>query len=454
MPPVDNEINGKLALVTGASGGIGKACATDLWSQGAHLALTYTTNLASVTSLVAALRAASPDRPASHISVHALDLASQASIEALFAALSEHHGRPAPDILVSNAGTAGFGNRANPHLEAISLDEFDYTIAINLRAAFLLAKLTVPHMKARRWGRIVYVSSISAIGGGINGCHYAASKAGLTGLMKNLAAKHAKDGITVNDVAPAMIGDTGMIPDEKRVEGTPGDPTRPRPRRLTRAPPPPSIGKACATDLWSQGAHLALTYTTNLASVTGLVAALRAASPDRPASHVSVHALDLASQASIEALFAALSAHHGRPAPDILVSNAGTAGFGNRANPRLEAISLHEFDYTIAINLRAAFLLAKLTVPHMKARRWGRIVYVSSISAIGGGITVNDVAPAMIGDTGMIPDEKRVEGTPGDVKNIPVGRLGTPQECANVVTMLCRTGYMTGQSILLSGGLK
>lgn len=70
------------------------------------------------------------------------------------------------------------------------------------------------------------------------------------------------------------------------------------------------------------------------------------------------------------------------------------------------------------------------------------------------GITVNDVAPAMIGETGMIPDASILEGTAGDVKNIPVGRLGTPQECANVVTMLCKTGYLTGQSILLSGGLK
>ena len=70
------------------------------------------------------------------------------------------------------------------------------------------------------------------------------------------------------------------------------------------------------------------------------------------------------------------------------------------------------------------------------------------------GITVNDVAPAMIGETGMIPDEKFVEGTPGDVKNIPVGRLGAPEEVANVVMMFCQTGYLTGQSVLLSGGLK
>jgi 3-oxoacyl-[acyl-carrier protein] reductase len=60
----------------------------------------------------------------------------------------------------------------------------------------------------------------------------------------------------------------------------------------------------------------------------------------------------------------------------------------------------------------------------------------------------------MIGETGMIPDEKFVEGTPGDVRNIPVGRLGTPGEVAGVVVMFCKTGYLTGQSVLLSGGLK
>jgi 3-oxoacyl-[acyl-carrier protein] reductase len=70
------------------------------------------------------------------------------------------------------------------------------------------------------------------------------------------------------------------------------------------------------------------------------------------------------------------------------------------------------------------------------------------------GITFNDVAPAMITGTGMIPSEEQLKGTPGEVKNIPVGRSGSTEECANVVTMLCRTGYMNGQSLLLSGGLK
>lgn len=189
----------------------------------------------------------------------------------------------------------------------------------------------------------------------------------------------------------------------------------------------------------------------------------------------------MSSSDGIEELFAEIREQHGQH-PDILVSNAGTAGFNNKANPQLENISLEEFDFTYSINLRASFLLCKLAMPHMVAQHWGRIIFVSSISAIGGGIngchyaaskagltglmknlaskhakdgvTLNDVAPAMIGETGMIPDEKRVEGTPGDVKNIPVGRLGTPQECANVVIMLCKTGYLTGQSILLSGGLK
>lgn len=118
----------------------------------------------------------------------------------------------------------------------------------------------------------------------------------------------------------------------------------------------------------------------------------------------------------------------------------------------------------------------------MLDQKWGRVVYISSIAAGGtsingchysaskagvqglsknlankmgkDGITFNDVAPAMITGTGMIPTEENLKGTAGDVKNIPVGRSGSTQECANVVTMLCRTGYMTGQSILLSGGLK
>lgn len=78
-------------------------------------------------------------------------------------------------------------------------------------------------MLSQKWGRIIYISSIAAGGTSINGCHYSASKAGLQGLSKNLANKLGKDGITCNDVAPAMITGTGMIPDEEALKGTPGD---------------------------------------------------------------------------------------------------------------------------------------------------------------------------------------------------------------------------------------
>ncbi|KAI8202414.1 hypothetical protein K4K52_006419 [Colletotrichum sp. SAR 10_76] len=222
MGPVDNEVKGRLALVTGASGGIGGACARELFANGAHLALTCSSEgtRSKLSDLQNDLRSEqATDR---RISCHVVDMSSSKGIEELFAQILDEHGQH-PDILVSNAGTAGFNNKANPQLENISLEEFDFTYSINLRASFLLCKLAMPHMAAQHWGRIIFVSSISAIGGGINGCHYAASKAGLTGLMKNLASKHAKDGVTLNDVAPAMIGETGMIPDEKRVEGTPGD---------------------------------------------------------------------------------------------------------------------------------------------------------------------------------------------------------------------------------------
>ncbi|KAK4619784.1 3-oxoacyl-[acyl-carrier-protein] reductase FabG [Fulvia fulva] len=181
--PVHNDISGRQALITGASGGIGAACARDLFAQGTSLALTYSANKAPVDQLADELRTSSPD------------------------------------ILVANAG---YGKRTSDILD-IDIEEWDYTINVNLRASFILTKLAVAHMKEKNWGRIVYISSIAAGGTSINGCHYSASKAGVQGLSKNLAIKLAKNGITCNDVAPAMITGTGMIPDEEFLKGTPGD---------------------------------------------------------------------------------------------------------------------------------------------------------------------------------------------------------------------------------------
>lgn len=238
-----------------------------------------------------------------------------------------------------------------------------------------------------------------------------------------------------------------------------------------------SIGGACARDLFLQGANLALTYASNKASVEALVASLKTLPQWTETTKVSTHQVDVAQAADIERLFTEIAAQHDGQGPDILISNAG---YGKRI-PNILDIPLDEFDHTMTVNLRASFLLCKLAIPHMQARSWGRIVFIGSVAASGGGIngchyaaskaglqgmmknlarkhagqgiTLNDVAPAMIGETGLIPDEKTVVGTPGDPKNIPVGRLGTPQEVANMVSMCVKTGYLTGQSMLLSGGL-
>ncbi|RAK90626.1 integral membrane protein [Aspergillus costaricaensis CBS 115574] len=205
-----NDIGGRLALITGASGGIGAACARQLAAKSVHLALTYSSNSTSITTLQKELQA---QHPTLVITIHQVDVSSPVQITTLFTEIQSQHNNRTPDILISNAG---YGKRV-PQVWDITMEEFDYTLTVNLRASFLLVKGVVEHMKTQRWGRIIFMSSIAGYGGGINGCHYAASKAGLTGMMKNLATRLAEYNISVNDVAPAMIGDTGMIPNAEAI---------------------------------------------------------------------------------------------------------------------------------------------------------------------------------------------------------------------------------------------
>lgn len=99
------------------------------------------------------------------ISVHQVDVVSADQIQGMFEQIHQDHGQQ-PDILISNAG---YGKRV-PQIWDITLEEFDHTINVNLRASFILVKGVVEHMKQQRWGRIVFMSSIAAHGGGINGC--------------------------------------------------------------------------------------------------------------------------------------------------------------------------------------------------------------------------------------------------------------------------------------------
>jgi 3-oxoacyl-[acyl-carrier protein] reductase len=190
-------LEGRVVLITGASGGIGAAMVRTLTEAGARVAAGYRSGGDRVASTGAAL------------TVQA-DLADPGACERLVDAVERELGPV--DILVANAGA---GDRRT--LDEVTLEEFDQAFAVNLRAPFLLAKRTIPGMRERGFGRVLFVSSVAAFTGGIVGPHYAASKAGLHGLTHFLAAREAGNGITVNALAPALIEDTLMLP------GDPGD---------------------------------------------------------------------------------------------------------------------------------------------------------------------------------------------------------------------------------------
>jgi 3-oxoacyl-[acyl-carrier protein] reductase len=110
-------------------------------------------------------------------------------------------------VLVANHGMSHVAR-----LEEVDAAAFDTMLAVNLRAPFLLARRTLPPMAQRGFGRVLFISSVAGLTGGIVGPHYAASKAGLHGLTHYLARRAAGDGVTVNALAPALIERTSMLP--------------------------------------------------------------------------------------------------------------------------------------------------------------------------------------------------------------------------------------------------
>lgn len=165
MANTDNSIEGRLVLITGASGGIGSACARQFASYGCDLALTYSSNREPLEALIKELEVAGPAESKStrRFTIHKADLASPEETTGLCEQVQKEHGR-AVDILISNAG---YGKRIKDVSE-IPLSEFEHTLNVNLRAPFLLVKGVVDGMKAQKWGRIIFVSSIAAHGGGMN----------------------------------------------------------------------------------------------------------------------------------------------------------------------------------------------------------------------------------------------------------------------------------------------
>ncbi len=198
----ENPFRNRVALLTGASGGIGQAIARRLAGQGASVALSYGANGKPAQKLADELVA-----QGGHAVAVGADLRRADAPAELLAEVEPQLG--SVDILVA---AAGLGRRQT--LEEVSIEDFDEMLAINLRAPFLLAQRTLPGMRARGFGRLLFVSSVAAFTGGIVGPHYAASKAGLHGLTHFLASRTAGEGVTVNAIAPALITDTGMLPGE------------------------------------------------------------------------------------------------------------------------------------------------------------------------------------------------------------------------------------------------
>ena len=194
------DLANRVALLTGASGGIGKGIARALADEGVDLFLTYGRHADDAEEVATYARGLGR-----RAAVASADLADPGAPARLVAQATSELG--GVDVLVANAGTADVKGWQN-----IDLESWNATLAINLTAPFLLAQQVLPSMVAKRFGRVLFVSSVAGLTGGVVGAHYAASKAGLHGLMHHLAPRVAADGVTVNALAPALIGDTGMFP--------------------------------------------------------------------------------------------------------------------------------------------------------------------------------------------------------------------------------------------------
>ncbi len=192
------DLRNRVALVTGASRGIGRAVALALATAGADVAINYRDREGQAQAVVAMVTGIG--RRA--IAVGA-DVSSGDAVRTMIGRVEAELGRV--DILVNNAGIGIIRS-----VDEVSEADFDLTLAVNLKSAFLCTQGVLPGLRARRWGRIVNISSGAARGAGGIGVHYNASKAGMEGLTRGYAARLIKDGITVNAVAPSLI-DTEMM---------------------------------------------------------------------------------------------------------------------------------------------------------------------------------------------------------------------------------------------------
>ena len=197
------DLSGKTALVTGATGGIGRAIAVRLHAQGAHVVLSGT-RLQALGELTEEL--------AERVSIAQADLGDAKAVDGLIEAAEAAAGAPV-DILVSNAGLTRDGL-----LMRMKDEDWDTVIRVNLEAYFRLTRSAMRGMMKRRWGRVIGVASVVGVTGNPGQTNYAASKAGMIGFSKALAQEVASRNVTVNCVAPGFISSpmTDVLNEQQR----------------------------------------------------------------------------------------------------------------------------------------------------------------------------------------------------------------------------------------------
>ncbi len=220
------------------------------------------------------------------------------------------------------------------------------------------------------------------------------------------------------------------------------------------------IGRATALALGRAGANVAINFLTQEDAANEVALEIK-----NIGCNASIFQGDVSQSLEVDRMVAEISGKLGTI--DILVNNAGQA-----RRLSIDEVTEDDWDQTMSINLKSVFLVTRAVLPHMRAQKWGRIVNVSSGASMTGGsvgihysaskggvdalsrayasrlvkegITVNIVSPSLI-DTDMIPDKLVAQ-------NIPMGRLGLPEECADAIVQAASNGFMTGQTIFLNGG--
>ena len=220
------------------------------------------------------------------------------------------------------------------------------------------------------------------------------------------------------------------------------------------------IGRATALALGRAGANVAINFLTQEDAANAVALEIK-----NFGCNASIFRGDVSQSLEVDRMVADITGKLGTI--DILVNNAGQA-----RRLSVDEVIEDDWDQTMSINLKSVFLVTRSVLPHMRAQKWGRIVNVSSGASMTGGsvgihysaskggvdalsrayasrlvkegITVNVVSPSLI-DTDMIPDKLVAQ-------NIPMGRLGLPEECADAIVQAASNGFMTGQTIFLNGG--